>query len=117
MVEEAFACLIGLAETVPEISAQAECVKAALISLKECAEVRIINCSRRRSGRLSPPLPQLRGAPAVPPAHRRSFLVRCHSLLVRLVFPLRETTAVACAQGGGCGVARFRPVFMEDGWG
>ena len=37
--EDAFTCLIGVAEMVPENSAQAECVKAALVSLKECAEV------------------------------------------------------------------------------
>lgn len=40
VVEEAFSCLQCLSEAVPESSAQAECVKAALVSLKECAQVR-----------------------------------------------------------------------------
>lgn len=39
VVEEAFACLMGLAGAAPESSAQAECVKAALVALKECAQV------------------------------------------------------------------------------
>lgn len=40
VVNEAFACLMCLAESVTESSAGAECVKAALVSLKECVEVR-----------------------------------------------------------------------------
>lgn len=39
VVEQAFSCLMGLAGAAPESSAQAECVKAALVALKECAQV------------------------------------------------------------------------------
>lgn len=39
VVHDAFFCLTGLAEAVPESSAGAECVKAALVALKGCAEV------------------------------------------------------------------------------
>lgn len=41
VVEEAFACLMSLSETAPESSAQAECVKVALVSLKEWVQVRV----------------------------------------------------------------------------
>lgn len=51
VVEEAFSCLLYLSETVPESSAQAECVKAALVSLKECVQVRK---ERWRSAGLAP---------------------------------------------------------------
>lgn len=37
-MKEAFSCLVSLAGTEPENSAQAECVKEALVSLKECSE-------------------------------------------------------------------------------
>lgn len=39
VVDEAFLCLVSLSETAPESSAQAECVKVALVSLKECVQV------------------------------------------------------------------------------
>lgn len=39
VAEEAFSCLVSLSETAVESSAQAECVKVALVSLKECAQV------------------------------------------------------------------------------
>lgn len=39
VLKEAFLCLISIAETVPDTSALAECIKAALVSLRECAQV------------------------------------------------------------------------------
>ena len=39
VVEEAFSCLVTLSETACESSAQAECVKVTLVSLKECVQV------------------------------------------------------------------------------
>lgn len=38
-MEEALSCLVSLSETPPESSAQAECVKVALVALKECVQV------------------------------------------------------------------------------
>lgn len=40
VVAEAFACLGEVANKTPEGTAEAECVKAALIALKECSEVK-----------------------------------------------------------------------------
>lgn len=45
--DEAFTCLQGVAATTPTGSAQTECVKAGLVALKECAEVRHICKSLR----------------------------------------------------------------------
>ncbi|CAM9701088.1 unnamed protein product [Scytosiphon promiscuus] len=48
VVEEAFSCLTGLAGAAPESSAQAECVKAALVALRECAQAARLSCVEDR---------------------------------------------------------------------
>lgn len=50
VVGTALSSLMGIAEAVPESSAQAECVKAALVALKECAEV---NHRRLKPGKMA----------------------------------------------------------------
>eukprot|EP00903_Cladosiphon_okamuranus_P014724 g13644.t1 len=49
VVEEALSCLVSLSETPPESSAQAECVKVALVALKDCVQAARLECLEGRA--------------------------------------------------------------------
>ncbi|CAB1115581.1 unnamed protein product [Ectocarpus sp. CCAP 1310/34] len=110
VVEEAFSCLLCLSETVPESSAQAECVKAALVSLKECAQSARLRCLEHR---VPAALSMLEGVPSRLKLllARRSQGAKVHST-ARSFCREALAAAVACARkliglAGG-------PVVMDD---
>ncbi|CBN77464.1 expressed unknown protein [Ectocarpus siliculosus] len=97
VVEEAFSCLLCLSETVPESSAQAECVKAALVSLKECAQSARLRCLEHR---VPAALSMLEGVPS----RLKLLLTRSKSQGAKVYSTARSfcrealTAAVACAR-------------------
>ncbi|CAN0013817.1 unnamed protein product [Ectocarpus sp. 12 AP-2014] len=111
VVEEAFSCLLCLSETVPESSAQAECIKAALVSLKECAQSARLSCLEHR---VPAALSMLEGVPS----RLKLLLTRSKSQGAKVYSTARSfcrealAAAVACARkliglAGG-------PVVMDD---
>lgn len=55
VLKEAFLCLTSITGTAPDTSARAECIKAALVSLRECIQVfkGSEDCKHRRFGDIS----------------------------------------------------------------